>query len=478
MKLKRILVLIIGTALLLPSLAGCGGSNSGETTTAATTTAKETEKETEKTEKADETEKDSPDETEASVAESGDGLTLTEDPITLVLWDISTEDPHKTIAEEAVQRFMAAYPNVTVDQIHTQNDAYKEKLTIAMSSGQCPDMYMHWGGGPMNEYIDSGFAADITDLFNDYCDVPFLQPAVFQCTYNDKIYAVPYGGLGGSGVFYNKTIFEKVGVDVPKTIAELEEVSDTLLEAGYIPFSLANGSKWTGSMYFMYLATRFGGTEAFAKAVDGSGAFTDEAFMYAAETIQDWVDKGYFPEGVNSLSTDDGQDRQLMYQEKAAMMLHGSWQARSMETDSADWYKENISYFSFPALEDSKYDQTIVVGTSIGNGFSFNCDGDKLIAGFILATQFFNDDIYNQQQLDSNTIPSIEGMGDKIDDSCMQQVWADFSNAPAVQLWYDQYLPPEVSEKHKDLCQDIFGITKTPEQANQELQDAMDRYLS
>jgi raffinose/stachyose/melibiose transport system substrate-binding protein len=198
--------------------------------------------------------------------------------------------------------------------------------------------------------------------------------------------------------------------------------------------------------------------------------------MYAATTIQDWVKKGYFPEGVNSLTTDDGQDRQLMYQEKAAMMLHGSWQARSMAADQEDWYKANIGYFAFPALEGSTYPQNIVVGTSIGNGFSFNCDGEKLKAAFILATQFFNDDTYNQAQLAANTIPSIVGMGDTIQDQCMKQIWADFSAAPQVQLWYDQYLPPEVGEKHKDLCQNIFGLTMTPQDANQALQDAMAAY--
>ena len=48
---------------------------------------------------------------------------------------------------------------------------------------------------------------------------------------------------------HNKTIFEEVGVEVPETIDELEDVCDKLLEAGYVPFTLANGSKWTGSMY-------------------------------------------------------------------------------------------------------------------------------------------------------------------------------------------------------------------------------------
>ena len=413
-----------------------------------------------------------------SVAETTDKLTLSGDPITLTFWDIATEDPQRSIADAAVQRFMTAYPNVTVEVTHTQNDSYKEKLIIAMSSGQCPDIYIHWGGGPMNEYINSGFGADITELYTKYNTVNFLPSAVEQCMYNDKMYAIPYGGIGGCGIFYNKTIFEQVGVQVPTTIAELEAVCDKLIAAGYIPFSLANGSKWTGSMYFMYLATRFGGTEAFAKAVEGTGSFTDEAFMYAATTIQDWVKKGYFPEGVNSLTTDDGQDRQLMYQQKAAMMLHGSWQARSMEADQADWYKTNIGYFAFPALEGSTYPQNIVVGTSIGNGFSFNCDGEKLKAAFILATQFFNDDTYNQAQLAANTIPSIVGMGDTIQDQCMKQIWADFSAAPQVQLWYDQYLPPEVGEKHKDLCQEIFGLTMTPLEANQALQDAMAAYNS
>ena len=409
-----------------------------------------------------------------------DGPELTSEPMTLTLWDIATDEPQKSIQERAVQRFMDAYPNITVEVTHTQNDAYKEKLIIAMNTFRAPDIYIHWGGGPMIEYINSGFAADITDLFETYNTVPFLPSAVEQCKYDGKIYAIPYGGIGGCGIYYNKAIFDKIGATVPATIAELEDICDKLVEAGYVPFSLANGSKWTGSMYFMYLATRYGGVDAFAKAVSGVGSFTDPAFMFAAETIQDWVRKGYFPEGVNSLLTDDGQDRQLMYQEKAAMMLHGSWQSRSMAADQPDWYAENIGYFAFPALEGSEYPQNMMVGTSIGNGFSFNLTGqdEKLKAAFVLATQFFNDAFYNQDQLASNTIPSIVGMGDGIVDQCMSQIWKDFSAAPFVQLWYDQYLPPAVGERHKDLCQDIFGLTMTPLEANQALQDSIEEYLN
>ena len=414
----------------------------------------------------------------SSPDDSVNGLIDPEKSMTFTLWDIATEGSSLEIQGGAVERFMAAYPNITVESTHTQNDSYKQKLIVAMSSGQCPNVYMHWGGGPMNEYIDSGFAVPITDLMND-CDVPFLKAAIAQCTYKGDIYAVPYNGIGGSGIFYNKTIFAKLGLSVPGTIAELEAACDTLLANGYIPFTLANQSKWTGSMYFMYLAARYGGVDEFNAAFAGTGSFESPAFQYAGETIQKWIRAGYFPEGVNSMSTDDGQDRQLLYQEKAAMMLHGSWLASMMPGDNADWYNTNIGYFGFPKLDTSSADQSIVVGTSIGNGLSFNTGDDEDLrkACFVLATQFYNDDIYNQAQLDTNTIPSIEGMGDGIQDACMQQVWKDFSNASNVQLWYDQYLPPEVAEVHKDTCQEIFGLIKTPAEANKTLNDAIQAYL-
>lgn len=470
MRFSKKLSLLLVFVLLCTLLIGCGNNNQ-TSNNSQTSTGTPSE--------------NSSSETSNNSASSGtsnsseDTLKVTDKDMTITLWDIATEDPAKKIQEGAVNRFMADYPNIKVEVTHIQNDTYKQRLVIAMSSGMCPDMYMHWGGGPMNEYIESGFAVPITDLMNKYCKVKFLDAAIAQSSYKGEIYAVPYGGLSGSGIFYNKTIFSKLGLEVPKTISQLEEVCEVLKKNGYIPFSLANQNKWTGSMYFMYLVARYGGVEEFEKAVAGTGSFESEAFQYAAETIQKWVKAGYFPEGVNSLNADDGQDRQLLYTEKAAMMLHGAWQAAAMNNDNAEWYKQNIDYFAFPALEGSKADQSIVVGTSIGNGFSFNTgdDRDKLVACFVLATQYYNDDTYNKEQLEAGNIPSIEGMGDSITDHCMQKVWADFSNASNVQLWYDQYLPPEVGEVHKQTCQELFGLTMTPEEANKALQDAMQKYL-
>ncbi len=463
MALKKVVSLLL--TLMITSLvsAGCGkGSNTEPSTTAQPTTNSEQTT------------------TNTNTSATDGTLKVSDKDMTITLWDIATEDPTKKIQEGAVNRFMKDHPNVKVEMNHIVNDTYKQKLVVAMSSGKCPNMYIHWGGGPMIEYINSGFAVPITDLMKNHCKVDFLKAAIAQSTYKDEIYAVPFTRISGSGVFYNKNIFAKYNLQAPKTISELENVCETLKSNGIIPFALANQSKWTGSMYYMYLVARKSGLEEFNKAVDGSGSFESEAFQYAGDTIQKWVKAGYFPEGVNSLSADDGMDRQLMYQEKAAMMLQGTWQAPQMYNDNKDWYTQNIDYFGFPTLEGSSADQSIVVGTAIDNAFSFNTGDDKdlLNACFILATQYYNDDTYIKEQLETGSIPSINGAGDNVSDHCMQKVWADFSKASDVQLWYDQYLPPEVAEVHKTTSQEIFGLTKTPAQANKELQSAMTKYLS
>ena len=415
---------------------------------------------------------------------------LTKEPMTILLWDIATEEPTKSIQEGAVARFMADYPNIKVEQVHLQNDNYKQQLVIAMSSGAAPNMYIHWGGGPMAEYYKSGFVNDITDMYAKYDHPDFFDAAIAQASYKDMLLSIPYGGMSGCNLFYNKTIFEKCGIEVPETIEELEAACDKLVENGYVPFALANGSKWTGSMYYMYLVARHSANAQFDAAYtqqDG-GTFTSEAFVWAADKIQDWVRKGYFPDGVNSLSTDDGQDRQLMYSETCAMMLHGSWQVRSMSADSPEWYAENIDIMPFPKdaeAEAKGIDQKVEVGTAIGNAFSFNCfneDGTvnqpMLDACYVLATQYYNDATYNDEQMASGTIPSIKGYEKKVEEKTNKKVVDIFFNASNVQLWYDQYLPASVTEVHKNSMIELFGLTNDGVGIGQKHDEAMKAALA
>ena len=445
MNKKRVIGTLLAAALAVTSLVGCGDSSSGGQT-AVNTGAKQTD---------------------------GKNLPeLTTEPMEIILWDIATDEPAKSTQEGAVQRFMADYPNIKITQVHQQNDNYKQQLVVAMSSGQAPNIYVHWGGGPMAEYYNSGYANDITDMYAKYDHPDFIDAAVAQSTYDGKMLAIPFGGLSG------------------QTIDELEDVCDTLKANGITPFSLANASKWTGSMYYMYLVARHSGNAEFDAAYtqENGGTFTSEAFIYAGEKIQDWVKKGYFPDGVNSLSADDNQDRALLYDGSAAMMLHGAWQVSGIKNDNEEWYNENIGVFRFPEDSEAKakgVPQDVEIGTAIGMGMSFNCyndDGtvnqDMLDACYVLATQYYNDDTYNNDQLSTGTQPSIKGMEENIDDPNMKIIADVFFNASNVQLWYDQYLPASVTEVHKNCMTELFGLEKTPKEIGEEHDAAMQKALA
>ena len=396
----------------------------------------------------------------------------------ITYWNIGTESPDKDALQCVVDQFNEKTDSgYTVESIPTQNDNYKEKLVVAMSSGECPDMYTSWSGGPMNEYIESGFAQPLDELYDEYdLKDKYMDAALAQATYDGKLYAVPTYNVSLAGIFYNKEMFDKYGLEVPKTVSELEAVCDKLKAEGITPFALANAPKWTGSMYFQCLAARKGGLDPFKAAVDGSGSFEDECFKYAGEKIQSWVENGYFPDGVNSLSEDDGQAKQLMYQESAGMLLCGSWYTGTFAADSPEFY-EKIGWFSFPAVDGSDADASIQIGT-IGDQFvSFNCTGDKLKAAFECATYYTSDES-KQLMVDLGKIPPTKDAAELVTDGVTKQILDAATDASSVQLWYDQYLPPAVAQVHLDTCQELFGKTITPEDADKEFQQAMQDYLA
>lgn len=414
----------------------------------------------------------------AMVAPMTTQVVSADDDKEIVYWNIATESPDKDVVQAAVDKFNSETESgYTVTSVPTQNDTYKEKLVVAMSSGECPDMYSSWSGGPMFEYIDSGFAQPVDELFEQSeIKDKLLDAAVEQGSYNGHIYGIPYLNVSLAGIFYNKEMFEKYGLEEPETLADLEAICETLKENGITPFALANSSKWTGSMYFMSLAARYGGLEPFQNAVAGEGSFTDECFIQAGDKLVEWVNNGYFPEGVNSLSEDDGQARQLMYQESAGMLLCGSWYTGTFATDSEEFYQK-IGWFPFPAIEGSEADASIQIGT-VGDQFiSFNCEGEKLAAAFECAEDHLSDEVA-EIIYTNNKISPVKDAGDHIADPVVQEIFEAANNASEIQLWYDQYLPPAVASAHLDGLQEVFGLTKTPQEAQEAMQKAMDDYLS
>jgi raffinose/stachyose/melibiose transport system substrate-binding protein len=396
------------------------------------------------------------------------------DSNTLEIWSIQIDGDGPEIFRRAIARFNEVNPDIKVNLTLVANDSYKQRLAVAMSAGQTPDLFLSWSGGPMYEYAANKQIADLTPYMeaSNYKD-QFLDAAIAQATYQEKIWGFPLTNVAVCTVFYNKEIFQRLNLKVPATIQELEAVCETLKTNGITPFSLANRTQWTGSMYFMFLATRRGGTQPFISAVDGSGTFLDPAFIHAGAKIQEWVSKGYFLPGFNGLDWDSGQARAPLYRGETAMLIMGSWFVGQAQSESPEFFSK-MGIFNFPGDEGGAGDPRTVIGTVGDNFYHISTSSKNPDKAFELLT-FFLDEEGVRDTIGDGRIPPLKNV--QLDSPLLAELFAQVQAAPDMQLWYDQSLSPEVADVHKITSQEIFGGTMTPEEAARQLQAAQEAYL-
>jgi raffinose/stachyose/melibiose transport system substrate-binding protein len=392
----------------------------------------------------------------------------------LEFWHIQSTDPAPAFIESAVKRFEAANPDYKVNITITSNDSYKQKIAVAVASGQMPDVFMSWTGGTTNEYIKGGLLADLTPYFDaDNYRARFLDAGIAQATVDGKIYGFPCENAAIEGVWYNKELFARYNIGVPETIAQLEAACDTLKANGVTPFALANMTKWTGMMYYQILPARHGGLLPFANALSGAGSFEDPAFVWAAEKVQSWVRKGYFNDGFNGLDEESGQSRTLLYAGQAAMQIQGSWFVSTIQGENPAFI-DKVGFFNFPADETGAGNPKTVTGTIGDNFYHVSSTTASPEKAFEMLT-YLLDEQSVKDRIAAGRIPPLKEV--TVTDPLVKQVFDEILAAPDVQFWYDQSLAPEVADVMLNASQELFGLSITPQEFTKRWADAQKNAL-
>ncbi|RDW22176.1 sugar ABC transporter substrate-binding protein [Oceanobacillus arenosus] len=379
------------------------------------------------------------------------------DSTTITLWHIATAGQKETL-ENAVARFEEKHEGVHVELVQQENDPYKTKLSVAMGGGTPPDVFHSWGGGWLEKFVEAGQVKEITEEIDAE---NYLEAGLAVSTFDDKVYGAPLG-MSLVPVWYNKQIFQEYNLAVPETYDELLTVIETLKSNDIIPFALANQSKWPGAFYLMYFAERIGGPDLFNEAYkrDGRG-FDDQAYVEAGQKIQDLVEMGAFPDGVNGMNYDTGQSRQLIYSEKAAMITQVTSFLDNTRKD-APGFEEKLGFFPFPSIEGGKGDKSHLVG-----GVSPTFSVSEKSKHPDLATELVKEltSIESGQDLVdlAGGIAAIKNV--TYEDEFSAEMYKLLNEAEYLQTFYDQTLPPEVATEHLDTTQALFGLTITPEEA-------------
>lgn len=399
---------------------------------------------------------------------AGSGETkATQEPITLNLWHIHTQETRKVPIENAARRFEAANPGVKVVVSVYENDPYKTKLKT-VSGEEFPDVFHSWGGGWLKSFVDAGLVADISSESKAWQDKVNKAALDFN-KFDGKIYGSPY--LNSSTIlYYNKAIFEKFNLKPPATYSELLAVCKTLKDNGVIPFALGNKSKWPGAQHFVLLSMRLGGPDIFQQAIDKKVKFTDPVFVKAGAMLTDLVAKGYFPAGVNGINYDTGGSRMMFYTEQCAMIVQTSGFMPACKSENPEFYAKKLGVALYPAIEGGKGKATDLLSGE--NAFSVSASSKHKAMAAKLVGFLSSDAQFQKELVAGGSLGAMIGI--ETDEPQLKAAMDQIKNATYLQNFIDQTLSPEMANVHKDTVQALFGGTMTPQQAAEEMQKNFD----
>jgi raffinose/stachyose/melibiose transport system substrate-binding protein len=392
-------------------------------------------------------------------------------PVTVTVWDIQQGAEAKEFQAQA-DAFNKAHPGIKVQYQFFLNDPYKTKLSIAIGAHQGPDIFMGWGGGILQSYVNAGAVADLTSaLKSDPAWKNRYTPSVFgPVTFDGHVYGIPYDATTPEVIFYNKDIFKKYNLSIPTTWPQLEQIIKTLQSHNVIPFALAGKSEWPEMMILQYLADRIGGSNALNNiALQKPGAsFNSKPWIDAFTLAQSLVKENAFQNGFASFNYDTHDIGPLFYGGRAAMMFMGVWQIGDAQTNAPSFIPK-MGFFSVPSVPGGKGNVNDIVGVP-ANYYSLMSTSKNKAAAIEFLKTALNPSL-SSWILSQGQVPPVQGLDlGTISDPLVKAQVSLLAKSPSYQLALDQLLPPQLAQAFLDLTGSLFAQTVTPQQFASQMQ--------
>ncbi|MER7273127.1 extracellular solute-binding protein [Dactylosporangium sp. NPDC000244] len=373
------------------------------------------------------------------------------------------------IATKSIDAYNKA-SNSKVKLVTYVNDAYKQKLQVAMGSPQAPDVFFNWGGGNLAQFVKAGQVEPLDDLLgkNPELKDKFLPSVMDVGKVDGKQYGLPMLGVLPVVLFYNKEVFSQAGVQPPKTYADLLALVDTFKSKGVTPIALAGSQGWTELMWLEYMLDRIGGADKFKAIAEGKdGAWADPAVVKSLGEIQALAKRGAFGTNFASVNYDNQGASKLLATGKAAMHLMGTWDFSVQQQANAAFITDGkLGVVPFPTYEGGSGDPKSIVGNP-SNYYSVNSasKGKEQAADFLIES--LASEQYINGLIDAGQVPAVKGVGDTL----KSKPNADFTtftynlvaDAPSFTQSWDQALSPSVGAELLTNLQKLFLGDITPD---------------
>lgn len=254
------------------------------------------------------------------VSITGVGLTVAQDPPTFTVWI----PPVFSEAQQNQLDNWAADRGVTLN-VEVFPTPFEQNLLARWAAGDRPDlMYFHAIG---NWIVQLNPPENLQVL----SDEPFVErtvPGILDqsSTYQGEIYAAVLNYPYLDGVFYNKQVFEDLGLEIPGSYEELLAVCEMIkAEAPDVaPIYVGGGDQWPLQVLpFMLWNDAIIANDTIARLNTNETQFTDPDFVNAVQKQKDLLDAGCYNDDILTATFENEQ--QALMEGRAAMVFQGSW---------------------------------------------------------------------------------------------------------------------------------------------------------
>ncbi len=245
--------LLLAASMVAALLSGCGNSSSPADEQVSPEGSENAASETGTSEENEASEKESASEESAS---EGDKVVLN-----VINYHVGTDyaaDYYDYLFTEFQKTDAGKNVEFNFEEIPT-TDAFNQKIKLLISSGDLPDIVLNGGNNITALAAEAGKVADLTPYFDADPEwkATFDDESLAFNTVDGKIYGVPVS-KEISYIYYNKTLFEKAGIEAPAVAYETWDdffaACDILLDQGIVPLSMDSADLgWLSNLWYSAL---------------------------------------------------------------------------------------------------------------------------------------------------------------------------------------------------------------------------------
>lgn len=276
-----------------------------------------------------------------------------------------------------LKKFMAENPNITVvDESLNDEAAYNNKFKTGLATGSVPEIWMNYGGESFKEYAKN-VALDLEPyLKEDKKWAGDFLPLLDTWKYNGQpgIYGVPTE-FYSVAIYYNKELFQKAGIEAPKTVDEIPGLVEKFKALDVVPMAMGEKENFRGGHLLTNLSLKKYGFQKTQDLMSGTAKWNDPDMVSLMQTMKDWQGLGVF--GKNIVTMDGNTATTMFFEGKSAMLFEGVWALSQM---AASPIANKIGVIPFPGYKEKPEFKNNWFGGAGGYSVSKEVKGAKLDA--------------------------------------------------------------------------------------------------